>query len=81
MNQELKDKIDNTRDVLYKLLDEGIDKSVVLRSPELKELFRLISSLDDDQKSEFGQAVNKLRQELSQFNKEDNESLANKFIR
>lgn len=80
MNQELKDKIDNTRDVLYKLLDEGIDKSVVLRSPELKELFRLISSLDDDQKSEFGQAVNKLRQELSQFNKEDNESLANNLI-
>lgn len=50
---------------LKKRAREG-DKAV-LRSAELKSLFDQIKLLPDDEKKEFGRAVNKLRQELEQL--------------
>ncbi|HET8689984.1 MAG TPA: phenylalanine--tRNA ligase subunit alpha [Candidatus Saccharimonadales bacterium] len=59
-NTELAD----VRAALLKRFDELENKADIMRSPELKQLYARIASLPDDQKADFGKAVNDLKTEL-----------------
>ena len=60
------DKIDQVRNLLFERFEDLDSKSDILKSPELKDLFKMIPQLDPAERSEFGQEVNKLSQELKQ---------------
>ncbi|MCB9820187.1 phenylalanine--tRNA ligase subunit alpha [Candidatus Nomurabacteria bacterium] len=61
------DKIESTRQFLLELYDTIDDKRQVLRAPELRELLSGIRNVPKDQRAEYGQAVNELRQELERL--------------
>ncbi len=56
--------IQHTRELLLKKLETLEDKHVILRAPELRELYGKIKDQPEDQRATFGQAVNALKQEL-----------------
>lgn len=58
------DKIENARGVLLARYDELSNKADILKSPELKKLFAVISTLEPSERAGFGQAINKLVEEL-----------------
>ena len=64
MNQELIDEIAAVRDKLVARINEIDDKNSVLRSIEIKSLYSRIPELSENQRAEFGKAVNDLRNEL-----------------
>ncbi len=59
-------EIAEARKRLLKNLDQSADKAAVLKSPELKGLFAAIKDKPDNERAEFGQAVNRLKIELEQ---------------
>ncbi len=67
MNQELSEQINNVKSVLEARLSTLEDKRSILRSVELKALYEQIKTLPDENKAAYGQAVNELRQQLSQL--------------
>lgn len=52
-----------TRELLLKRADEE-DPALVLKSPEIKQLYQTIATLPSNERAEFGQKVNQLKQEL-----------------
>lgn len=52
-----------TRELLLKRADEE-DPALVLKSPEIKQLYQTIATLPNNERAEFGQKVNQLKQEL-----------------
>ncbi len=64
MNQDLIDEIALVRNKLVARINEIEDKNSVLRSVEIRALYARIPELAQDQKAEFGKAVNDLRNEL-----------------
>lgn len=56
--------IDTTRQLLFERLDKLEHKKDILKAPELKELLRSISQVEQTERAAFGQAVNALSQEL-----------------
>lgn len=56
--------ISATRATLLKRLETLEDKSIILRAPELKELYAAIREQPDDKRREFGAAINTLKEEL-----------------
>lgn len=56
--------ISATRETLLKRLETLEDKASILRAPELKELYEAIRQQPEDQRREFGQAINALKEEL-----------------
>lgn len=61
MNQ---DKITEVRDQLLSRYETLESKSDILKSPELRSLFKLIPTLDPKERAGFGKAVNRLSDEL-----------------
>lgn len=58
------DKINQVKELLLARYEQ--DKTVnILRAKELKELYGILPTLPDDQKSSFGQGINQLKKELS----------------
>lgn len=55
----------------YKTLDQ---KSDILKSPELKDLFKMIPQAKPAERSQLGQAINELQQELKNAIARDNEA-------
>jgi phenylalanyl-tRNA synthetase alpha chain len=62
----MQEKIDSTRDLLLKRLDEIDDKADILKAPELRELYGLIKDAAPEERSGIGQAINSLKNELEQ---------------
>jgi phenylalanyl-tRNA synthetase alpha chain len=62
----MQEKINATRDLLIKRLNELENKADILKAPELKELYGLIAQARPDQKREIGQAVNAVKTQLEQ---------------
>lgn len=56
--------ISATRDLLFKRLETLEDKAAILRAPELKELYGAIRQQPENERREFGAAVNALKEEL-----------------
>lgn len=56
--------ISTIRQTLLERLETLEDKSTILRAPELKELYEAIRNQPEDQRREFGAAVNSLKEEL-----------------
>ncbi|HET7630543.1 MAG TPA: phenylalanine--tRNA ligase subunit alpha [Candidatus Saccharimonadales bacterium] len=52
------------RSALLKRFDELENKADIMKAPEFKSLYTNIAQLPPDQRSDFGQAVNQLKQEL-----------------
>jgi phenylalanyl-tRNA synthetase alpha chain len=65
MDQELQVEIDQAKKILRERLDGLQDKKTILKAVELKALYERIPTLKTEQKAIFGQAINNLRQELS----------------
>lgn len=65
MDQELQSEIAQVKQQLSHRLADLQDKKTILKAIELKALYERIPSLAVDKRAEFGQAINKLRQELS----------------
>lgn len=60
----MQDQIDQTRQLLIDRFQTLDNKADILKAPELKDLFKQIPTLPADQRSDFGQAINSLSQEL-----------------
>jgi len=56
--------ISTTRDALLKRFENLDDKAAILKAPELRELFMAIREQPEDQRREYGAAVNQLKTEL-----------------
>lgn len=65
----------NIRDSLIKRAEAG--DQTVLRSPELKSLFEQIKTLPDEQRKDFGQAVNSFKLELETILFENDQGMDN----
>jgi phenylalanyl-tRNA synthetase alpha chain len=74
--------IKKARQRLKSDFDNLDDKSSILRSKELKELYGKIKNLDEQDRANFGQAVNNLKSEVSSWLKkwQDNLSAEQKSI-
>lgn len=57
-------QIQKARTELLKRLEELDDKKQIFKAPELRKLYGEIKNQPPDKRAEFGQAVNKLKQEL-----------------
>ncbi len=60
------DEISAAREILFSRFDDLENKSDILKSPELKQLFSKIPSLEPEERGAFGQAINQLSEELKQ---------------
>lgn len=60
-------KIDSVRDALLNKVSMGQDPLSVIKSDEMKGLYTQITKFPEEQKKEFGVAVNKLKQEILAF--------------
>lgn len=60
------DKIKQVREQLLAKLDTLEDKRLILRAPELRELYGTIKHQPEDQRAVYGQAINSLKQELEE---------------
>ncbi len=63
----------SVREQLLKQFASAEDKTTVLRSNELRTLYARIAQLPNDQRAPFGNAVNKLKAELSDLIRQHNE--------
>jgi phenylalanyl-tRNA synthetase alpha chain len=70
MNQDLISEIDSVRQLLLARLKESSNSVSVLRSNELKALFERIKLIEPEQRSAYGKAVNDLKNELSDLEKQ-----------
>ena len=59
--------ISTAREALLKRFETLDDKSAILKAPELRELFMAIREQPEDQRREFGAAVNELKLELEKL--------------
>ena len=66
--------ISATRDLLFKRLETLEDKAAILRAPELKQLYGEIRNQSENERREFGAAVNALKEELQAKVSESTES-------
>ena len=66
--------ISATRDLLFKRLETLEDKAAILRAPELKQLYGEIRNQPENERREFGAAVNALKEELQAKVSESTES-------
>ena len=60
-------EIDEARKVLKSNFDELDDKSIILRAPELKELFEGIREISPEKRGEYGKFVNELKLEVQEW--------------
>ncbi|MCL4358137.1 phenylalanine--tRNA ligase subunit alpha [Patescibacteria group bacterium] len=67
MNDELSAEIAKVREQLLEQLNQAQNKRDILRSSVLRSLYSRISTLEPQQKAEFGQAVNALKSEIEQL--------------
>ncbi len=74
LNEDLKNEVDKARERLLKQLEQVADKTIILRSSDLKALYQRIAQLPEDQRGFFGQAVNQLKNELTQLISEHREA-------
>ncbi len=61
------DNINQVREQLQQQFAELEDKKAILKSPELKKLFEGIRDIPSEKRSEYGQAVNQLKQDLNSW--------------
>ena len=67
--------ISKVKELLLARLSETDEPKTILRAPELRALYGNLSKLPEDQRAEFGQAINQLKTELAQAVKDIENSL------
>ncbi|MCB9821866.1 hypothetical protein H6801_00620 [Candidatus Nomurabacteria bacterium] len=65
------EEIQKTRELLLGKLETLEEKRFILRAPELRALYGKIKDQPEDQRSAYGQAINKLKAELEELTSSD----------